>query len=484
MHLKPFPPQEYRKKTTFPNLPKAGFFYSPLSIPENNGIIICINSFDMAVFIMSDNIFELNVKLPVEDEYDVIVAGGGTAGCFAAICAARSGAKTLLIEKNGVLGGTVTAACVDFPGLFFAWGRQIISGPCWEAVKRAEKLGGAYIPEMIREPAQHWQLQIKVDKFIFETVLDELCQEAQVDVLFHSMISFAHESEDGVYLAVTGKEGLKAVFGKAVVDATGDADLTRILGYECVRSERLQPATLMNYIGGYDKDKIDEMLVNMYAEEAFAHGEITKADFQGGNPYAALKKGKIDMHINCPDAASSKDKTALEIEARRSLLRAVSFFKKIPGLEHLYVSYAAEECGVRETYRIVGEKTITAEEYLSGKVYDDAVCYCFYPIDLHYDTGIKQIFLEPETVPTIPYGALIPKNSKRIIAAGRCVSGDTDSNSAYRVQAPCMAMGQAGGVAAAICAKENIKINDVNYDLLCEKLSALGAIVPQKADIN
>ena len=107
-------------------------------------------------------------------EYDVVVAGAGTAGVFAAISAARSGAKTLLIEKSSMPGGTVTNAGVDYPGLFHAWGKQIIDGPCYEAIIRAKNLGGAVIPEIEEEPKAHWTMQIKLNRFIFTVVCEEM----------------------------------------------------------------------------------------------------------------------------------------------------------------------------------------------------------------------------------------------------------------------------------------------------------------------
>ena len=127
--------------------------------------------------------------------------------------------------------------------------------------------------------------------------------------------------------------------------------------------------------------------------------------------------------------------------------------------------------------RIDALTNVTAEDYVAGRKYDDSVCYAFYPIDLHTDHAIKQVFLSEGVVPCIPYSALIPKNSRFILAAGRCVGSDTDANSALRVQAPCMAMGQAAGAAAAIMA-ENGSDNRIDVNLLKESLKKLGAIVP------
>lgn len=168
---------------------------------------------------------------------DVAVIGAGTAGVFAAISAARSGAQTVLIEKNSILGGTVTAACVNFPGLFFAWGKQIISGPCWEAVKRCENLGGAHIPQISYKPVEHWHEQITLNRFVYEAVISQMCRESKVDVILNAMPSYLRETQDGVRILVTRKQGLCEIFAKTVIDATGDANAVSMCGYETVKSE-------------------------------------------------------------------------------------------------------------------------------------------------------------------------------------------------------------------------------------------------------
>jgi hypothetical protein len=139
----------------------------------------------------------------------------------------------------------------------------------------------------------------------------------------------------------------------------------------------------------------------------------------------------------------------------------------------------AEETGIRETNRIVGEEIITAEDYIRGKMYADSVCYAFYPIDLHVMNGIEQKFHEEHVVSKVPYGALIPKHAKRILCAGRCISSDTYANSGVRVEAVCMATGQAAGCAATIAARENCNVKQVKYDDICKELKVLGAVVPK-----
>ncbi len=407
---------------------------------------------------------------------DVAVIGGGTAGVFAAISAAKSGAKTFLIEKNSTLGGTVTSAGVNFPGLFFAWGKQIIAGPCWEAVERTVELGGAVLPEFQYKPRWHWLEQITLNRFVFRSVLFQLCLENGVEILTNTMISHLREDADGVVLLLTAKDGLYQMNAKVVIDATGDANAVTMAGYPTVQSSVQQPATPQNHISGYDFQNLDLEQI---------HKAFEKADFP---PYITaqtiiyyLEIQKLNVHIPCENAQTSEGKTKLECDAIQLVTKLYQFCRGIPGLENLTIDYYAEETGVRETVRIVGETILTANDYITGKHFDDAVCYAFYPIDLHIMEGIKQKFFAENQVGEIPYGALIPKGAKRLLCAGRCISTDTDANSAIRVQAPCMAMGQAAGCAAAISAKQNIAVKDVPFSLLRCSLEEIGAIVPKKA---
>lgn len=404
---------------------------------------------------------------------DVAVVGGGTAGVFAAIAAARSGARTVLIEKNSTLGGTMTVANVNFPGLFFAWGRQIIDGPCWEAILRTASVGGAEIPEMRFKPQNHFDEQILLNRFAYTAILWEMLEECGVTVLTNAMVSAAEDTAEGVTLLVTAKEGLISLKAKAAVDATGDANLTQIAGFSVEKSKTQQPATLQNRIGGYEMENVDaEALKAAFTEAAFpSHLTADKL-------LHWLRRGRINVHVPSEDADTSAGKTKVERDANGLMLKLLRFYRQIPGLENLTVEFAAEETGIRESNRIVGEETLTAEDYITGKTFENAVCYAFYPIDLHVMDGIRQQFFEENVVGQIPYGALIPMGAKRLLCAGRCIASDTDANSAVRVQAPCMATGQAAGCAAALCAGLGIPAKEIPFSRLRERLEAIGAIVP------
>lgn len=406
---------------------------------------------------------------------DVVVAGGGTAGVFAAISAARTGAKTILIEKNNILGGTVTIASVNYPGLFFAWGKHIINGPCWEAIMRTIELGGAKMPEISFKPERHWHEQIRLNTFVYTAVLFQMCEEAGVEVICNCMLSSATENDENITLLLTDKNGLFSVTAKTVIDATGDANLVQNAGFSVQKSEVQQPATLQNHITGYEmNEQIEEDIRENFPSADFP------AYITANKLISYLKRHTLDIHIPCKDADTSKGRTELEKNTYALLLSTYKFLRGIKGLENLEMDFVAGETGVRETNRIVGESTITAEDYIAGVSYPDSVCYAFYPIDLHVMDGIKQKFHEENVVPEIPYSALIPKNAKRVLCAGRCISSDTDANSAVRVEAVCMATGQAAGCAAAIAAMKNIPVKNVPYKELCDALRNINAIVPDK----
>ena len=416
---------------------------------------------------------QFSCEISKELTADVVVIGGGTAGVFAAISAARSGNKTILIEKNSMLGGTMTAAGVNFPGLFFAWGKQIIDGPCWEAVERTVALGGAVLPRISFHPKYHWQEQIRVNPFIYTTVLYQLCEEAGVHIIGNAMISHASEVENGVSAIVTSKEGMFAINASVAIDASGDATLCQLLGFDMLKGQEQQPATLENHISGYTADEIIFDRIRKSFDPEILPSHITADDL-----IRYLEMSKINMHIPCVDADTAEGRTQLEKKALFEMMKVVRFLRTIEGLESLTVDRIAQETGVRETKRIVGKHIITAEEYINGCEYSDAVCYAFYPIDLHVQKGIEQRFHEENVVSKIPYRALIPERSRRIICAGRSVSSDRYANSAIRVEAVCMATGQVAGAAASVMLKENADAADITYKGLCAALHSIGAIVP------
>ena len=406
---------------------------------------------------------------------DVLVVGGGTAGVFAAISASLTGADTLLIEKNQMLGGTLTYAGVNFPGLFFAWGKQIISGPCYDAVLETARLGGAKIPDYTAQKQSHDENQILINKHIYTYVIHKMCTDSGARVICNSMISYIEETSDGVFAIITDKSGMKKIKAKTLIDATGDANCAQLLGYPLMTRQTVQPASLQNHISGYNPDDVDIEEIRVKLSKVKLPFDVTAE-----NIMFYLKIHKINTSSVCHDASTSEGKTELDFRAVNELMDFYMFMRSVKGLEKLNVDYMAAETGVRESNRIIGISTVTARDYLNGKFYEDSVCYSFYPIDVHVENRIDNINLKRDVVPKIPYSALIPKESKKIICAGRCISSDVFANSALRVEASCMAMGQVCGCAASVASSDNSDFKNVPYNKLCDLLESVGAIVPKK----
>lgn len=418
---------------------------------------------------------------PADDSVDVLVVGGGTAGAIAAIQAARAGARTMLIETCGQLGGTTTTGGVAFPGLFHAWGNQIIAGIGWELVHRAVMLDTGILPDFSQRPRHHWEHQIRLNGPVYAAILEEAFIEAGGILHCYEMPRAVRVTKSGYEVEVTGKESDRRVACRQLIDCTGDANLVGKLGLPRLREKTVQPGTMMYEIDGYEPDKLDANLIEQRYREALAKKELLPGDV--ANPRTRFigflrEHASNQQHLLGIDGSTSIGKTQANIAGRQSVLRILRFVRSLPGCEKARITRMQTEAGIRETYRIVGETTVTVADYVDGRVFDDAVCYSFYPIDLHDEQGVAPKPLQEGSVPTVSFGALIPKGSRNLLVAGRCISSDRLANSALRVQASCMAMGQAAGAAAALAAKSGVTPLRVPLGELRKLLDKYNAIVP------
>ncbi len=416
----------------------------------------------------------------MKTDYDVVVFGGGTAGIPAAIQAARAGARTLLVERNAMLGGTMTLGGVNYPAHFFAWGKRIIGGIGWELFCRTCSEGGQPIPE-----PEAGSRHLPLDACLFAVLADEALLEAGVEPLFHAMPAAAAWDGEAWRLQVCTKQGLRPVQARVVIDATGDANVVGLAGLPLVRHETVQPASLKFLCSGYDFEALDQAALNAAAAAAVDAGELRSTDlaWHGTSPVALLRRGGGGVnHLRAPRAETSEGRTQVEIEGRRSVLRLYRFLRRQPGLERFRIDGVWPETGIRETVTIRGKTTVTVTDYESGRRFDDAICYAFYPIDEHLNDGlgINQRALASGVLPTIPRGALLPEGSRFLLAAGRCLSSDREANSALRVECPCLAMGQAAGAMAALSARTGVDPELLPFDDVRELLHRHGAIVPGK----
>ena len=377
----------------------------------------------------------------VTNEVDVLVVGGGTAGHVAAIQAGRAGAKTLIVERNSQLGGTTTTGGVAFPGLFDAWGKQVIAGIGWELVKESVELDGGQLPNFARVPQRHWQNQVYTNQFLYAILAEEKCAEAGVEIAFYEFPQAVTKTDDGWLVDCVGFGTRRRVQCKQIIDCTGGAEVVGLLGFPRLREQERQPGSYLFMLG--------------------------KEHEPGRNQIHRL-------YVHGADSTNSRTATEANLTGRRTILARVRKEKR--RLMHLQ-----PETGFRETYRIQGETLITVNDYTSGRVFEDAISYAFYPVDLHTKTGVRPKPLKPGKVPTIPLSALIPKGSRNIIVAGRCVSSDQLANSGLRVQASCMGMGQAAGVAATLAAKSGATPLKVPLTEIHAMLRKHGQIIPGKA---
>jgi hypothetical protein len=412
---------------------------------------------------------------------DVVVVGGGTAGCVAALQAARAGARTTLIEMGSQLGGTTTTGGVSFPGLFHAWGKQVIAGIGWELVQAAVELDGGTWPDFSRVPARHWQHQVRINGPLYAALAEEACLQAGVSLAYYQFPLSAVATENGWVLEVVGKGLRHQIACRQLIDCTGGADVVGLAGFERLREDTIQPGTLIFKLGGYDVSKLDADEIQRRYLKALADGELEQGDARGRSVRFVnflASGGDNAQHVFDADSSTAATQTQANIAGRRSLLRLIRFIRTLPGCEHAQVQRMMQETAVRETYRIVGQASITHDDYTSGRRFDDAVCYSFYPIDLHDRHGVVPKPLAPGTVATVPLGALVPQGSRHLLVAGRSVSSDRLANSALRVQASCMAMGQASGAAAALAARANVTPAAVDLTELHNLLRQHDAIVP------
>lgn len=410
---------------------------------------------------------------------DVLIIGGGTAGAIAAIQAGRLGARTMLVEAGSQLGGTMSTAGVDFPGLFHAWGRQVIAGIGWDLACAAVELNGDKLPDFsVPYGTQHWRHQVRLNGALYAALAEEACVKAGVRLRYYESPLSITRGDNSWRVQLAGKGMQVVVHARQLVDATGNAAVVGMIGLGRHREAANQPGTLIYRLGGYDLEKADLDGMVEAAAEAVRQGRLEGPDFRQSLRGFLGSGGENSTHILGADSTTSELHTQTNMRGRASMLRMMRFLKPFRGFENLRLERLQPEAGVRETYRIAGETVVTVGDYTSGRKFDDGVAHSFYPIDLHDERGVRPRQLTHGTVPTIPLGALIPKSSRDLLVAGRSISSDRLANSALRVQASCMAMGQAAGAAAALASKQNLTPAKVPLADILATLREHGAITP------
>ncbi|NOZ23156.1 MAG: FAD-dependent oxidoreductase [Planctomycetes bacterium] len=385
---------------------------------------------------------------PIVYETDVVVVGGGLAGTAAAVAAAREGAKVLLIERAGCLGGMATSGLVP-PALNVT----ITEGIERELIDRVGKLGGKtqnHNPEIIKQ------------------ALYNMVHEAGVKLMLYTLATDAVVEGDTIKgVIIENKGGTQAVMGKVVIDATGDGDIAARAGapYEIGRGRdaETQSVTLMFLLGNVDTRRMraKDVDIRELFRDARRKKEFTSR-FASGVCGGVAVSGKHGVYIvnsiNVPlvDGLKATDLTYAQVQCQRDILGLLEFFRKrVPGCEEAYVVRTAAWIGVRETRRIMGEYVLTGEDVLMHKSFPDAIARGFYPVDIHVPDGTGDaVGMRPMAGYEIPYRCLVPKKIDNLLLAGRCISCDHIAHGSVRVQGTTLALGEAAGYAAALAVKE------------------------------
>lgn len=424
-------------------------------------------------------------ETPIAGSFDVIVAGGGPAGVVAAVAAARNGARTLLIERYGFVGGMATSALVTPISEFRVGGRQHIGGIPLELMRRAAGLGGAEIDR----DSGNWP----VNDELFKLAAQRLLLESGVSLLYHSWFSDVVVEDGRVsHVVVQNKAGRVAYAGRAFIDCTGDADVVRAAGLPTTKGEVLQPASLWFQLGGVDTaaleyvfgDAVDGILpvsepIRSRLAELYEAGEIGL--FGGPWINRFFHDGMVSINVlrDPTDASDPETFTRTETRLRESMHVMIDVLRReFPAFENAWLAKSGIQTGVRETYHIVGMHTLTKDDILNPKAFPDTIAKGAHTIDVHHvDTIDQNDFVILRRPYNVPLRCLIPQGSVNVITAGRCLSADGPGFGSVRVMATCMAMGQGAGTAAGLAVRHGGSVSDVDVAELREALIAQGAIV-------
>jgi hypothetical protein len=445
--------------------------------------------------------------------YDVIVVGGGISGAMAGIGAARAGAKTLVIEQYGFLGGMLTAAGVGPMMTFHAGEQQVIQGPTGELIDRLKEKGQS--PGHIFDSTGCTYTVTPFDVEGMKRELELMLTEAGGEFLYHAMLASV-EANDGEVKSITvcTKAGLMKLQAKVYVDATGDADLAYHAGVECAKGREsdgaCQPMTLKMRVMNVDMVRVREFIKNNPEEFPHVTGPVSQIDKAsrvsiGGfvkRVAAAKEAGDFSLKrdsilffeanavgeviVNTTrifgyDANDPWSFSQAEMEGRRQAEEVAHFLKKyIPGFENSVLVYTGPQVGVRNSRQIKGCYTLSLADVHGRSTFPDTIAHTGYPVDIHSPDGVA--FTEHEkpawgSFCNIPYRCLVNEQVTNLITVGRCISAEFMAQGAIRTTPTAGAIGHAGGIAAALAVQGNTSVTQVDTVLLQEQIRDQGGFL-------
>ncbi len=448
---------------------------------------------------------------PDIQNFDIVVCGGGPSGTMAAISAARNGARVLCIERHPFAGGSSTAAVV-YPWLSFhnKSGQQVLAGLGQELVERLQKVGGS--PGHLRDSIGFVYSLTPFDPDLTKQVLLQMSLEAGVTWLFGTQIIGVETQNQAIQsVRVANKNGLSRVKAPLWIDCSGDADIAFMAGAAMQSSRKdgqlqTQPMTMNFRLSGVDWKPIRAYILDNPQE---FHHETLFDDLRRGEPltgvsgYFSLWREDAEKlsvprdrllffsgirtdecYVNTSrvtqlDGTEAWDLTQAEIEGRRQVGVIADWMKaRVGGFENSFISCIPTQIGVRETRRIIGDYLLSQDDVVSGARFEDAIARSAYPVDIHAPTGAGLVTSEaPDDWYEIPSRCLLPQNVENLWVAGRCISATHEGHASTRLTPTCFAMGQAAGVAAALCSKKNLRPRELEFATLRAKLREQDALV-------
>jgi ribulose 1,5-bisphosphate synthetase/thiazole synthase len=445
-----------------------------------------------------------------EKIFDVIIAGGGTAGSIAGIAAARNGAHTLIVEKNRCIGGQFTS------GLQGAWvgfsdkEKVCVKGITWE------------LYELLRDRGKIVTDNPETDVcYLYDTeaakiALTELAlREKNLTIYLDTIITDVIQEDNAIKgLMIESQMQLMGVYAKTVIDATGDAAVSAKAGatYEIREKKEMQPMTLMGKMAGVDMEKVkqyykehppvlDTMMPPAWHDFKTFPGvmhfglkdELKDVTLPPEKEYLRHWLGIFtstpnpgEMTINCSGAIEAHSTEGFDARTQQETfsqkcLSDVAWAMKtyIPGFEHAYLSVIASMLGVRESRRVICDYKVTFKDFLEAREFDDSIGRGAMPAGTHDPDGESMCVydLKPGTSMTIPYRCMVVKGKENLLVAGRCASYEIQVANCIRCMPQCMVMGEAAGTAAALALEEGVTARNVNIKELQKQLRKQGGIL-------
>lgn len=444
---------------------------------------------DMAITTIS----EAARQTRVFSEADVLVVGGGPGGHSAAVAAARSGAKTVLVERYGHLGGMPTGGLITMlHSMSDGTNQRQIAGICQEWIDRLDARNAVEYPRKEdiglsdAELLRPWRNPFFVveerliygarfDPEILKCVLNDMVEEAGVELLLHSWGTEAIMENGEVKGCIfESKSGRQAVLAKAVIDGTGDGDLLPSAGVkferEADKNLRTTKPALCFEFGNVDVPRMYEFRENNPKQNAELMQELKGLD--GFTMFFRTTREDtvhFNMFLNDYDILNVVDLTRVEVDVRKRMLVTFDFLKKnMPGFKDSFIMLTAPQLGTRGSRRLVGAYKLTEADARAGKTFDDTIAE-FPPL--------RGISPEKPHV-SVPYRCLVPETVDGLLVAGRSFSSDEIVNEHFNTISHCVAMGQAAGTAAVMAVRNGTRLRDVDTRKLQDLLIEQGVPMP------